>query len=277
MTLLEQALAHVRQQTPLIPQIGMVFGSGLGDILQDMVDAIEIPYADIPGMDICTVAGHQGSLSIGYYQGVPVACLKGRPHRYEGCAPSAFRLPIRLLKMLGCTTVLMLNTAGSLNPQIRPGALVLVNDHINFQGNNPLVGPNDDDIGPRFVNMDCVYDKTLRQQLLASAEHIDLTLETGVYISVTGPSFETPAEIRAFRLWGADVVGMSTIPEVIVARHCHLRVALISVVSNMASGLSDQPLTHELTLQGVQLSLSRLTQLLNTWFTRWRLALPTDE
>lgn len=269
MILLNEALAYVRERSDLVPQLGIVLGSGLGPVLEEVVDPVEIPYTKIPGFDDCTVAGHAGSLCLGLFEGVPVVCLKGRPHFYEGWGPDSFRLPIRLLKVLGASSVLMLNAAGSLNPEVAPGSFVLVNDHINLQPQNPLIGPNDDEIGPRFVSMDVVYDLALREQLLQSAQALGIGLKQGVYISVPGPSFETPAEIRAFRLLGADVIGMSTVPEVIVARHCGLCVALISVVSNMAAGLSDKPLTHELTLQGAALSLGDLKRLLGEWAAKF--------
>jgi xanthosine phosphorylase len=188
--------------------------------------------------------------------------MQGRAHLYEGFDPRALAIPPRTLKALGAETLLLTNAAGSLRADLGPGRLVALSDHINMMGLNPLVGPNDETVGPRFVGMDHAYDPALRSALGRSAAALDIALDEGVYLAVTGPSFETPAEIRAFATLGADLVGMSTVPETIVARHCGLRVAAISCVTNLAAGLGDAPLTHEHTLAGAQRGAEDLRRLL---------------
>ena len=230
------------------PKIGIVLGSGLGSLAEHIEDAVEIPYDELPDFGRSTVAGHAGCLVLGYLEGVPVACLKGRFHYYEGISNPAVQILVRTLKLIGCEIFLATNAVGSMKQEAGPGSLLLVTDHINFQGTNPLVGMNDDEFGPRFVGMNDAYDPQLREQILQAANKLKLTLHQGVYISVLGPSFETPAEIRAFMTLGADVVGMSTVAEVIVARHCNLRVAVISAITNYAAGLAPGNLSHEETL-----------------------------
>lgn len=243
------------------PAVGIILGSGLGPLADEIETATAIPYKDLPGLPQSSVHGHAGQLVLGYLRGVPVACLKGRVHYYEGAENHHFKMFIRLLKLLGCNTLLITNAAGSLRQNIGAGELVLVNDHINFQLRNPLLGPNDDGFGDRFFPMDDAYDKKLREQFHAAAKDIGIALHDGVYISVLGPNFETPAEIRAFRVLGADVIGMSTVPEVLVARHCGLRVALISTVTNLAADISEEQITHEGTLHYGQLASGKLRKL----------------
>jgi xanthosine phosphorylase len=230
------------------PKIGIILGSGLAGFADKLRDPIFISYRDLPGFPISSVAGHPGQLVLGHLNEVPVVCCQGRVHAYEGMQGKDFKLFIRTLKCLGCETLLMTNATGSLQKDFQPGQLVLISDHINFHPNNPLVGPNEDEFGPRFSSMDEAYDKKLRTILQHTAKQLNISLPEGIYLSVLGPSFETPAEIRAFRHLGADVIGMSTVPEVIVARHCGLKVAAISVVTNLAAGLSEEPITHEGTL-----------------------------
>jgi xanthosine phosphorylase len=230
------------------PKIGVILGSGLGKLANSIEDAIMIPYEELPDFGNSTVAGHDGFLVLGYLQGVPVACLKGRRHFYEGISNPMVQTLVRTLKLLGCETLLATNAAGSMRSEAGPGSLMLITDHINFSFHNPLVGQNDDEFGPRFIGMEDAYDPKLRELMLSTADELEITLHQGVYISVLGPSFETPAEIRAFKLWGADAVGMSTVPEVIVARHCGLKVVVVSAITNYASGMNDAPLTHEETL-----------------------------
>lgn len=243
------------------PELGIILGSGLGHIADLIENAIRIPYAELAGFPICKVAGHGGVLHLGTLQGRNVACLQGRAHFYEGISMNTAKTLVRTLHRIGCHTMLGTNSAGSLRPDVLPGELVIVNDHINFQFCNPLVGDNEEDCGPRFVGMEEAYDPVLRKTLFDVAEKINLSLTEGVYIGVLGPSFETPAEIRAFRTWGADVVGMSTVGEVITARHCGLRVAVISVITNLAAGMSSEKLTHEGTLSGAKSATEKLTQL----------------
>lgn len=230
------------------PKIGIILGSGLGKLADHIDDAIMIPYEELPDFGSSTVEGHDGYLVLGHLKGVPVACLKGRRHFYEGISNPMVQTLVRTLKLLGCETLLATNAAGSMKQEAGPGSLMLITDHINFSFNNPLVGKNDDEFGPRFIGMEDAYDPGLRQTMLETAKELDITLHQGVYISVLGPSFETPAEIRAFKMWGADAVGMSTVPEVIVARHCGLKVVVVSAITNYGSGMSDTKLSHDETL-----------------------------
>ncbi|MDQ8039254.1 MAG: purine-nucleoside phosphorylase [Rickettsiella sp.] len=232
----------------LKPKIAIILGSGLANFAEKIQNRLSIPYHELIGFPISRVEGHPGQLILGTLNEVPVVCCQGRVHAYEGMQGKDFKLFIRTLKFLGCHSLLMTNASGSLRDDFKPGQLVLIADHINFQPNNPLVGINEDEIGPRFFSMDEAYDKKLRVILQQTAKQLAISLSEGIYLSVLGPSFETPAEIRAFRILGADVIGMSTVPEVIVARHCGLKVAVISVITNLAAGLSQEPITHEGTL-----------------------------
>ncbi len=244
-----QAAAIIQQRIKnFTPKIGIILGSGLGALADRIEDAICIPYEELPDFGHCSVVGHAGQMVLGYLQGVPVACLKGRAHYYEGISNHRVQSLVRTLKLLGCEILLATNAAGSLRPEVGPGSLMMVTDHINFQGCNPLVGENDEDFGPRFISMDHAYDLNLQEKLRQSAKALNLTLHEGVYLATLGPCFETPAEIRAFKIWGADAVGMSTVPEVIVARHCGLRVAVVSAITNLAAGLGNHDLSHAETL-----------------------------
>ena len=225
-----------------------MLGSGLGALADELTDAVTIPYADLPGFRVGTVSGHAGALTLGSLDGVPVACLRGRSHVYEGIDGERGHDADPHAALLGAEILVLTNAAGSLRPEAGPGSLVALTDHINLQGFNPLVGPNDEDVGPRFPSLLDAYDPELRAGLHAAADQLGTPLHDGVYLAVSGPSFETPAEIRAFRTLGADLVGMSTVPEAIVARHCGLRVAAVSVVTNLAEGMGDVALSHEQTL-----------------------------
>ena len=258
----KKAAAYIQQKAPNItPQLAVILGSGLGDFVSHIEDAIVFPYQDLPGFPECTVAGHGGHLYLGTIHGTPIACLQGRVHLYEGVDNSATQTMIRTLKLLGTEALLATNAAGSLNVDVTPGNLVMINDHINLQFNNPLCGPNDDEFGPRFLGMEDIYNPALRQALAKAAESEDITLHEGVYIGTLGPTFETPAEIRAFKTLGADVVGMSTIPDIVTAHHCGMKTAAISVVTNLAAGLSKEPLSHEVTLRGAKLGAEKMQQL----------------
>ncbi len=259
-----QAIADfIRSQAQDIqPRIAILLGSGLGEVAKSMTNSTVIAYKDIPNFPVSTVSGHAGQLHIGLLNNVPVICLQGRIHYYENPAHQHIKHLVRSLKCLGCEEIIITNAAGSLREDIPPGNFMLINDHINFQGCNPLVGDNDDEFGPRFVSMDQAYDKALREQLLSVAKELNIPLKQGVYLATRGPMFETPAEIRAFKCLGADAVGMSTVPEVIVARHCGLRVCAISTMTNMAAGMNDETLSHEGTLHHANLAAEKLTQLL---------------
>lgn len=261
------AVAYIQQKNPnFVPQWGLVLGSGLNSIADGIQKVASIPYAELPGFGTSHVQGHKGQLILGYLEKIPVACLQGRAHYYEGTSPAQLKTMVRTLKKLGCHSLLLTNAAGSLQTEITPGSVVLITDHINFQGNNPLIGPNDDAFGPRFVGLDVAYDPIYREKLLKLASQENIHLQQGVYLAVAGPVFETPAEIRAYKILGANLVGMSTVPEVIVARHCGLRVVAMSIVSNLAAGLSTVNISHELTLQGAKLAQEKITTLISAFF-----------
>lgn len=224
------------------PRVGLVLGSGLGDLADAIEDATTIGYGDLPGFPLPSVASHGGTLVLGTLAGVPVACLRGRAHYYEDGTPDVMKTPVRTLRRAGCDILLLTNAAGSLREEAGPGSLMLIIDHINFSGTHPLIGETGDE---RFIDMSEAYDPELRRRLLRVAEDRDITLHRGVYMWFSGPSFETPAEIRAARVLGADAIGMSTVPEVILARHAGLRVAAIANLTNFAAGLSDEALSHE--------------------------------
>jgi xanthosine phosphorylase len=247
------------------PRLGIVLGSGLGGLADLLEDAVAIPYAEIPGFPVSTVAGHAGRFLVGELDGMTVACMQGRFHLYEGHAPAVIRLPIRTFAALGAEALVLTNAAGSLHPETGPGSLMLITDHLNFQWTNPLVGPNDDDWGDRFVGLEDAYDPALRRRLLGLADELGIHLREGVYCGLLGPLFETPAEIRAYRVLGADAVGMSTVPEVIVARHAGLRVAAISAITNLAVGMSEVPIDHAQTLRGAAIAAEDLTRLVRAF------------
>jgi len=247
----------------LKPSIAIVLGSGLGPLADQIEEAVHIPYADIPGFPECSVAGHPGKLIIGTISGVPVACLSGRIHYYEGINHDHPRIMTRTLKLLGCESFISTNASGSLRENVPPGSIVAISDHINFSFNNPLVGPNDDEFGPRFIGMEDIYNKDIRHTIQRVANAQDLEVHEGVYFGVLGPSFETPAEIRAYKMLGAEVIGMSTIPEVICAHHCGMKVAVIAVISNFAAGMSNQALSHDVTLSGVKLGEEKILKLMS--------------
>jgi purine-nucleoside phosphorylase len=231
------------------PRLGVVLGSGLGGVADALEAPVAISYADLPGFPLPTVAGHAGRLLLGRLAGLPVAVLQGRRHTYEGDHPQAMAAPVRALRLAGAEVLLLTNAAGSLRAEVGPGRLMALADHINLLGANPLTGANDDAIGPRFPSLRDLYDPELRAALHAAAAAEEVELAEGVYLATAGPSFETPAEIRAFRVLGADAVGMSTVPEAILARHCGLRVAAVSAITNLAEGMGEEPLSHEQTLR----------------------------
>ncbi len=244
-----QATKQIQSYAPLTPKVALILGSGLGDLARDIEHAISIPYEDIPHFARSTVVGHAGRLLLGKLEGVPVVAMQGRFHLYEGYPLSAVTLPVRVMYMLGAQVLLVSNAAGGVNPVYRAGDFMLLRDHIalpGLAGANPLIGPNDERFGPRFPPLAHAYDADLR--LLArtvAATHPELTLHEGVYTMVAGPSFETGAELRFLRTIGTDAVGMSTVPEVIVARHMRMRVLGISLITNMATGDETEEIKHE--------------------------------
>ena len=239
-----RAAKFIQSRARLRPKIVLVLGSGLGAFADELASPARIPYAKIPGFPRSTVAGHAGQLVIGKLGDVPVAVMQGRVHLYEGYSPQEVAFPVRVLGRLGIRSLVLTNAAGAINRDYSQGALVAIRDHINLQGANPLMGPNDERFGVRFPDMSQAYAPEYRAIAQREAKRIGIPLHEGVYAALRGPSFETPAEIRFLKTVGADLVGMSTVLEVIAARHMDIRVLGISCVTNMAAGILDQPLTH---------------------------------
>lgn len=238
------AAKFILAKTKLRPKVALVLGSGLGAFADELASSARIPYQRIPGFPRPTVTGHAGSLVIGKSGEIPVAAMQGRVHLYEGHSSREVIFPMRVLGRLGIRAVILTNAAGAINLDYSQGALVVIRDHINLQGKNPLIGPNDDRFGPRFPDMSAAYSRAYREIALREAKRLGLGAYEGVYAAVSGPSFETPAEIRYLKTIGADLVGMSTVPEVIAARQMGIRVLGISCATNMAAGILDQPLSH---------------------------------
>jgi purine-nucleoside phosphorylase len=240
----ERAAKFIRSKTKLRPHVAVVLGSGLGGFADDLAAAVRIPYEKIPGFPRSTAEGHAGRLVIGKAGDVVVAAMQGRVHFYEGYSLKEVVFPMRVLGRLGIRAAILTNAAGGISTNFKQGALVIISDHINLQGSNPLIGPNDERFGPRFPDMTQAYWKPYRAFAAEEARRLGIEAFEGVYAALTGPSYETPAEIRYLRAIGADLVGMSTAPEVIVARHMGIRVLGISCVTNMAAGILDQPINH---------------------------------
>ena len=260
--MIDEALAAIRERSELVPRAAVVLGSGLGGFADQIEDAVEIPYGEIPGWPVSTALGHSGTLVLGTFAGVPVAVMKGRAHLYEGHPADRVVFGVRVLGRLGAGTLVLTNACGGVREDLTPGELVLVSDHLNLQGTSPLVGPNDDTLGPRFPDMSAAYDPELRELAHAAAARIGQSLAEGVYAAWLGPAFETPAEIRMIRGLGADLVGMSTVPEVLAARHMGLRCLAISCVTNMAAGILPEPIDAEHVLVVGAQAQDRLTALL---------------
>lgn len=268
--MLAAAVAAVRARMGEVrPRVGVVTGSGLGAIAGAIAEAQRLPYDDIPGFPVARVAGHDGQLAVGSLGGRRVACLCGRSHLYEGLEMPRLRLPLRTLKGLGCEAVVLVSTVGSINPGIAAGRLMVVRDHINLTGVNPLTGPNDAAIGPRFPSLVDAYDPRLRRLAQRAAARLGLPLAEGVMAHHPGPSFETPAEILAYRLLGGDVVGMSMAVETVIARHCGLDVLGIAAVTNMGAGMSPSGPSHEETLAGAAALKDDVGRLLRATLEDW--------
>jgi xanthosine phosphorylase len=263
----QAAANYIKDRHPTFkPTLGIVLGSGLGQFANSLDESISIDYSNLPGFPNVTVAGHGGQLVLGYCNGVGIVCLQGRAHSYEGEQNyEVVKTYVRTLKLLGCSQFIATNASGSLREEVGPGELMLITDHINLQPSNPLVGPNDDAFGPRFYPLDNAYDKSMRETLLGIANAEAITLHQGVYISVLGPHYETAAEIRAFKILGADAVGMSTVPEVLVANHCGLRVAVIATITNYATGLATRSHSHEEVLTTASLAAEKLNRLITSY------------
>ncbi len=235
----------VRAKTDFVPKVAIVLGSGLGDYAQQIRVETEVSYEEIPGFPVSTVPGHAGKFIFGYVDQVPVVCMKGRVHYYEGYAISDVVLPIRLMKLLGAEILFLTNAAGGVNTSFHAGDLMLIRDHLAAFAPNPLIGPNLEELGTRFPDMSEVYDKKLSGMILEAARENGIYLQEGVYAQMTGPSYESPADVKMLRVLGCDAVGMSTVVEAIAARHCGMRICGISCISNLAAGLSPNPLNHK--------------------------------
>jgi purine-nucleoside phosphorylase len=258
---LKSAVDWLNQRLPEPPAVGVILGSGLGDFAEGLTDALTIPYEKIPGFPAAAVVGHAGRLVAGQVRGVPTLVLSGRVHYYEGHPMSDVVFPARVLGLVGCRDVIVTNAAGGISRSLRPGDLMLIEDHLNFVGTNPLVGPHDEDMGPRFPDMSDAYRKDLREVAIRVARRERVPLRRGVYVGLHGPSYETPAEIRAFRTLGAHAVGMSTVPEVIALNQLGVGVVGISCITNMAAGVEKKKLIHTdvlATTQRVKLQFVRL-------------------
>jgi len=245
----ESAAGFLLSQTPLRPRVGMILGSGLGGLADELTEATRVPYSQIPNFPVSTAIGHAGRMVIGRVGNLPIAAMQGRIHLYEGYSAQQVAFPIRVFGRMGIRALILTNAAGGINLDYKQGALVVISDHINLQAHNPLVGVNDDRFGLRYPDMTQAYSMAYRQMALEEARKLGLSVYQGVYAAMLGPSFETPAEIRFLRSIGADLVGMSTIAEVVTARHMDLKVLAISCVTNMAAGILDQVLTHEEVLE----------------------------
>jgi purine-nucleoside phosphorylase len=246
---MQAAVDYIRSQTSREPRVAVVLGSGLGAFAEELSHPLEIPYAGIPDWPVSTAAGHAGKLVFGKIDGLEIAVMAGRSHLYEGYSPAEVTMGVRVLHRLGARSIIFTNAAGGINLSYSAGALVLISDHINLQGSNPLIGPNDDSAGPRFPDMTDAYSAAYRAVAHQVAGELGIPMSEGVYAAVTGPSYETPAEIRYLRTIGADLVGMSTVPEVIVANHLGMRVLAVSCVTNMAAGILPQKIDHEEVLE----------------------------
>jgi len=241
----EHANRIIRSRITVEPRIALVLGSGLGGFADDFDESVAIPYEEIPGFVRSTAQGHAGRLVIGKVDSVPVLAMQGRVHYYEGYSLEEVTFPVRTFSLLGIKTLVLTNAAGGINVQLSQGALMVISDHLNLMGVNPLRGPNDERFGPRFPDMSAVYSPELQELVVEEAKAINVEVRRGIYGALSGPSYETPAEIHLLRTLGADAVGMSTVPEAIVARHMGLEVLGISCITNMAAGISDEPINHE--------------------------------
>ena len=260
---LDKVFESVRNKTDFEPRVGLILGSGLGDFAKEINVSFELPYSEIEGFPVSTVPGHDGRFIFGTISDVPIVCMKGRVHYYEGYEVSDVVLPVRLMIKMGIKTLFLTNAAGGLQDEMSAGDLMLITDHISVFAPNPLIGPNDSEIGPRFPDMTEVYDLKIREKIQEIAYENDIPLETGVYCQLTGPTYETPAEIRMLKTLGVDAVGMSTVVEAVAARHMGVKVCGISCISNLAAGLSKNPLSHEEVQAAADQAAPRFTRLVS--------------
>lgn len=258
---LQNCYECVRKKTDFVPKAAIVLGSGLGDYAENIKVETEIPYSDIEGFPVSTVPGHAGKFIFGYIDEIPVVCMKGRVHYYEGYDVKDVVLPTRLMKLLGAEILFLTNAAGGVNTSFHAGDLMLITDHISLFAPNPLIGANIEELGVRFPDMSSVYDKKLQEIIRRKAKENDIYLQEGIYAQLTGPSFESPAEIRMMRTLGCDAVGMSTVVEAIAANHCGMRICGISCISNLAAGMTANPLTHEEVQEAADMAAPRFKKL----------------
>jgi purine-nucleoside phosphorylase len=238
------AAEALKAKIPRTPEVGLILGSGLGSLADEIQNPVYVPYGTLEGFPVSTVEGHEGRFVIGELEGRCVIAMQGRFHYYEGYEMAAVAMPVYVMKLMGVTHLLLTNAAGGVNTGFVAGDLMLITDHLNMAGHNPLIGPNDERFGPRFPDASEVYDKALNRQIRQIAKDMGIRLQQGVYVMNPGPSYETPAEVRMARILGGDAVGMSTVPEALVANHCGMKVCGISCITNMAAGILDQPLYH---------------------------------
>ena len=258
---LDKCLKAVRAKTDFVPKVGIVLGSGLGDYAEQIKVETEVSYSDIEGFPISTVPGHAGKFIFGYVGEVPVVCMKGRVHYYEGYNISDVVLPIRLMKLLGAGILFLTNAAGGVNTSFHVGDLMLIKDHISVFAPNPLIGPNIEELGVRFPDMSTVYDVELQRIIKNTARDNGIFIQEGIYTQLTGPSYESPAEIRMLHLMGCDAVGMSTVVEAIAARHCGMRICGISCICNLAAGMTQASLNHEEVQEAADMSAPKFKKL----------------
>lgn len=263
---IDESAALIRARAGgLQPKIAVVLGSGLGAVADLMAEAASIPYADLTGFSPASVSGHEGTLKTGTVSGVPVFYLKGRTHLYEGVGADPIKVAIRTMKKLGVEVLVLTNACGGLHEDLHPGSIMLIGDHINHMGVNPLTGPNDDEWGPRFPSLEDAWNPGLRRLMLAGARKEGVRLTEGVYSAHLGPTFETPAEIRAVRVMGADAVGMSTVPENIIARHCGMECVGLAAIVNRAAGMGFEKPSHEQTLIGARMAESDMAKIIRAF------------
>jgi purine-nucleoside phosphorylase len=264
----EHAARTICARANVAPKTALVLGSGLGAFADEFEEPVRIQYQEIPGFVSSTAMGHAGRLVIGEVGGVPVLAMQGRVHYYEGYSLEEVTFPIRTFKLMGIETLILTNAAGGVDVELSQGALMVISDHLNLMGVNPLRGPNDERFGPRFPDMSEVYARDLQEMVVEEAKDLGITIRRGIYAALTGPSYETPAEIHMLRAFGADAVGMSTVPEAIVARHMSMKVLGISCITNMAAGISEEPINHDEVIETGQRVRSTFTQLLRRLIAR---------
>lgn len=259
---MQTTVEYLKKQINIKPQVGLILGSGLGVLAEEINDPVYIPYDAIPNFPISTVEGHAGRLVVGYLSGIPVLTMQGRFHYYEGYSMDKITFPVRVMQGLGISNLLVTNAAGGINLNYKPGTIMLIKDHINLMGTNPLIGSNLEEFGPRFPDMTHAYEPELIALAEKIAQNLNIAVEKGVYAAVTGPSYETPSEIKFLRTIGADAVGMSTVPEVIIANHGGMKVLGISCITNMAAGVTGQKLSHNEVIETAEKTRENLRELI---------------